>query len=142
MTGFVSSSALRCARIDRDEPEVRVFERDDAPLGIVLGNAEIILHGERRVFGEDRRAGIALLLRRAPELLIARKVQLDLAGLQLRLLQAEKVGVLRMENVLEAFFYAGSESVDVPREKSHFVSSVFTATTRLIVTPSAWNLAS
>ena len=117
--------------IDADQVKVRVFQRDGPTLVVVLLHAEVIAHGERRVFGENRGARIALLFGVAPVALPAGKVQVDLPLLQLGLLQAEEVRVQRKKDVLKALFLHGAQSVDVPGKKSHAISSPFRWASRL-----------
>jgi len=130
-----AQTVLRIRRIDAHEIELRVFGRDHPALKIVLRQAEVILHVERLGLRKDGGAGVTLLLGAAPVLVIPRQLECDLPGLELRLLQAEDVGVQRAERVREALGHTGAQSVDIPGYKSHFVSSVFTATQRLIVMP-------
>ena len=99
-------AVLRVRCVNADKVEVIVFQRDDAPLGVMLRQAEIIADGERRVLCEYRGAGIALALGVAPIALIAGEVKLDLSCLKLCLLKAEKVCVEAPENVLKTFFSA------------------------------------
>ena len=130
-----AQAVLGVRRVDAHEVEFRVFGRDHAALLIVLRQTEVILHVERLGLCEEGSAGVALLLGAAPVLVIPRQLECDLPGLELRLLQAEDVGVQRAERVREALGHTGAQSVDIPGYKSHFVSSVFTATQRLIVMP-------
>ena len=130
-----AQTVLRVRRVDAHKIKLRVLGRDDAALQIVLRQAEIILHVERLGLREEGSTGVAFLLGAAPVLVIPRQLECDLPGLELRLLQAEDVGVQRAERVREALGHTGAQSVDIPGYKSHFVSSVFTATQRLIVMP-------
>ena len=68
---------------------------------------------------KDRRTGISLFFRVAPVALIAGEGEVDLPGLQLRLLKAEEVRVQREKNVLEALFLHGAQTVYIPGKKSH-----------------------
>ena len=130
-----AQTVLRVRRVDAHKIKLRVFGCDDTALQIVLRQTEVILHVERLGLCEEGSAGVALLLGAAPVLVIPRQLERDLTGLELRLLQAEDVGVQRAERVREALGHTGAQSVDIPGYKSHFVSSVFTATQRLIVMP-------
>ena len=130
-----TQAVLGVRRVDAHEVEFRVFGRDHAALEIVLRQAKIILHVERLGLRKDGGAGVALFLGAAPVLVVARQVKRDLPGLELCLLQAENVRIQRTERVRKAFGHTGAQPVDVPGYKSHFVSSVFTATQRLIVMP-------
>ena len=98
-------------------------------------DSDTIANGNRLLFGKQGRTGISFLFRIIPILMIAGQLKVDLSFLQLCLLQAEDVGVQRAERVREALGHTGAQSVDIPGYKSHFVSSVFTATQRLIVMP-------
>ena len=130
-----AQAVLGVWRVDAHKIEFRVFGRDHAALQIVLRQAEIILYIERLGLREHGGAGVALFLGAAPVLMVAWQVERDLPGLELRLLQAENVRVQRAERVRKALGHTGAQPVDVPGYKSHFVSSVFTATQRLIVMP-------
>ena len=92
---------------------------------VQLLHPDAVGHGERLVPGEDRRAGVALLLGGVPVLPVARQVQLDLMRLCLRLLQAEEIGVQRPEGVLKALLQAGADAVDVPRDQFHGLLLLF-----------------
>ena len=52
-------------------------------------------------------------------LAVAGKIQFDLTGLELRLLQAEAVSVYLPEKVLKTLLNTGSQAVYVPGNQSH-----------------------
>ena len=66
---------LRVRRIASDKIKIRIFQRDHPALVVEFVDADAVGHGEGLSLREDRRAGIALLLSRAPELLIARQAR-------------------------------------------------------------------
>ena len=133
---------LGVRRVDADEVEVLELQRYDPALGVVLGVAEIVGDAEGLYARKYGGAGVALLFGVAPELLIARQVELQLSGLQFSLLQAEYVGVEAPEDVLKALFHNGAQAVYVPGYHSHGHTSPRTATRRFILTPCSWNFAS
>ena len=130
-----AQAVLGVRRVDAYEVEFRVFGCDHPALEIMLRQAEVILHVERLGLRKNGGAGVALFLGAAPVLVVARQVERDLPRLELCLLQTENVRVQRAERVRKALGHTGAQPVDVPGYKSHFVSSVFTATQRLIVMP-------
>lgn len=85
-----SQPVLRVWRIDANEIKLLVFKADDAPLGVMLGDAHIVAYAQGLVLCKNRRAGVALFLGVAPVALVAVKLQVNLPGLELRLLKAEK----------------------------------------------------
>ena len=111
--------------VDADQIEVRVFQRDHAALVAVLLHADVIRDGEGCVLREDRRAGVALLLRVAPVALIAGEAEVELPGLELGLLETEKIRVQGEKNVLKALFLHGPQAVHVPGKISHSLSLRF-----------------
>ena len=104
-------AVLGVRRVDADEVEVLELQRYDPALGVVLGVAEIVGDAEGLYARKYGGAGVALLFGVAPELLIARQVELQLSGLQFSLLQAEYVGVEAPEDVLKALFHNGAQAV-------------------------------
>ena len=71
---------------------------------------------------KDGGAGITLLFCVVPVLLVAGQIQFDLAFLQLGLLQTEEIGIGFLEKVHPAFSHAGTQTIDVPRNKLHISS--------------------
>ena len=105
---------LRVRRVDADKVKVLIFERYRAPLGAVLLNADVIGDGEGSVLCEYCGAGVALLFGVAPVALIAGKVDIYLAFLKLRLLNAEEVCVQAQKDIVKALFPDCAQSVNVP----------------------------
>ena len=105
---------LRVGGVDRHEEELVHLQCDDAPLVVMLVDAQSVGHVERGVAGEDGCPGVSLLLGIVPvgRVSVEREVQLSL--LHLGLLQAEEVGVQCQEGVSEAFVATGTQPVDVP----------------------------
>ena len=109
-----------CVRgVAGEQVEGLVFQGDQTALVVELLHADAAADGQGLVLREDRRAGIALFLRRVPELLVAGQVQRELTRLHFGLLQAEKVGVKAMELIQKALLHAGAKPVDVPGKKAH-----------------------
>ena len=152
-----------------EQVEILVFQRDQTALVVELLHADTVGHGQGLVLREHRRAGIALLLRGAPVLLVAGQVQRELARLHFGLLQAENVGVQGLELsskplstqarrplTFQEMNFMAAPLLREPRASARaalrrrgtgpaavvLVSAVFTATRRLIFIPSATNLAS
>ena len=84
---------------------------------VVLIDTHAVADGQGRQAGEDGRAAVAFAVGIVPVLFIARQVQVDLAGLELRFLQAEDVGVEGLERIHEAFLHGSPQAVDVPGNK-------------------------
>ena len=107
-------TVARIRHIDRYEIIVGEFKSYHSALAVVLGDAEIVAHGQGRAAGEYRRAGVALALGVIPILMIAVELQLDLTGLHLCLLQAKYIGVELCEALIEILAEAGSDAVYIP----------------------------
>jgi len=112
-------AVLRVGRIAAHQEEVSHLQRDDTPLVVVRVYADAIAHVQRLMTGEDGRARIAFLLGRVPIRLIAFKLNVELAGLHLRLLKAEEIGIQLTENISEAFALAGAQAVHIPTNQFH-----------------------
>ena len=110
---------LGIGRVAAYEEEVLHLERDDAAFVVVLVDADAVGHVDGLLTGEDGCSGIAFLVGGVPVTLVAFKLEVELSGLHLRLLQAEEVGVELAEDVAEAFALTGAEAVDVPRYQFH-----------------------
>ena len=91
-----------------------VLQRDDAPLAVVFRNADAIGHAEWLVLREDSCAAIPFLLGIVPIALIAVESDVQLTLLHLGLLQAEEVGVQRLEDFAEALTVAGPQPIHIP----------------------------
>ena len=124
---------LRVGRVDIHKPKLVELERADAALGCGLGDelARLALagvgqqcigvqHAQRFLAAKDRGARVALALGVAPGLVIAGQVDIDLALLQLCLLQCQDINVKFLRNLDKArvFFEHGAQAVDVPRGES------------------------
>ena len=106
---------LGVGRIDRHQPEIRVFQRDDPALGVVLWDAQVVAHAQGLVLGENRRAGIALFLGIVPIHMIARQIKIpELSLRQLYLLQTYRIGSAALCKIKKSLINTGSESVDIP----------------------------
>ncbi len=111
--------ALRVRRVHIHEPVLVELAQHHAPFGVQLGDAHFVQHLQRLFLAEHRRARIALALGVAPELMVAGKVHLDLAFLQLGFLQGEHIGVQLGKGVHEPLLHNGAQAVHVPRNQSH-----------------------
>ena len=109
--------ALGIGCIAGHEVVFREFQGDQAPFVVVLVDAHTVADGQGRQAGEDGRAAVAFAVGIVPVLFIARQVQVYLAGLELRFLQAEDVGVEGLERIHEAFLHDSPQAVDVPGNK-------------------------
>ena len=65
---------------------------------------------------EDGGARVAFLLGIVPVRLVSFERQIELSRLHFRLLQAEEVGVERLETLAEALSLAGPQSVHIPTD--------------------------
>ena len=124
---------LGVGRIDVHEPKLVELERADAALGCGLGDelgsptlAGVgwqrigVQHAQWFLAAKDRGARVALALGVAPGLVIAGQVDIDLAFLQLGLLQRQDIDVefLRDLDKARVLFEHGAQAVDVPRSES------------------------
>ena len=112
---YARQLVLRVRRVDANEPILGKLARHDAPLVIQVGKAQAMKHLQRLFLRENRRTGIALLLRIAPKLAILRQIQRRLARLQLRFLQRDHIGIELAHDILEALLQNSSQAVHVPR---------------------------
>ena len=113
-------AVLGVGRVDVHKPVPVKLQRADAPLVISHRAAYLPHHPQRLLAREDRRPGVALALCVVPSLIITRQVELQLALLELGLLQGKDIGVQLAKDLLEAgvLLHHGTQSVDVPRNKS------------------------
>ena len=109
--------ALGIGGIAGHEVIIGKFQGNQAPFVVVFVDAHAVADGQGGQAGEDGRAAVAFAVGVVPVLFIARQVQVDLAGLELRFLQAEDVGVEGLEDIQEAFLHDGPQAVDVPGNK-------------------------
>ena len=124
---------LCVGRVDIHKPEFVELERADAALGCGLGDEHGRLasagvgqqrigaqYAQRLLAAKDRGARIAFTLGVAPGLVIAGQVNIDLALLQLGLLQCQDIDVefLRDLDKARVLFEHGAQAVDVPRGES------------------------
>ena len=124
---------LCVGRVDIHKPEFVELERADAALGCDLGDEHGRLasagvgqqrigaqYAQRLLAAKDRGARIAFTLGVAPGLVIAGQVNIDLAFLQLGLLQCQDIDVefLRDLDKARVLFEHGAQAVDVPRGES------------------------
>lgn len=103
-----AQAVLGVGGVDTDEEEVGHLECDDASFVVVLLLADAVADAEWCVAGVDGSAGVAFLLGVVPVGLIAGEGEVELSGLHLGFLQAEKVGIEGGEDIGEAFGDAGS----------------------------------
>ena len=85
--------ALRIGGVAGDEEVVVKLEGNQTPFVIVFVLIHAVTDGQGLDAGEDGRAAVALAVGVVPILFVARKVDVDLAFLEFRFLQAEQVGV-------------------------------------------------
>ncbi|MPN02308.1 hypothetical protein SDC9_149524 [bioreactor metagenome] len=89
----------------------------------MLGHADSIGYGERLVFDEHRRTGIALLLRAVPVDCVATDFAFKLLRLHLGFLQRENVRLLSGDKIKKSLCDAGAKAVDVPGNQFHATRS-------------------
>src|SRR5690606_27174154 len=125
--------ALRVGRVYRYDMELRELNRYGTALGCSITSLvvhervasrqllrESVADGFRLGPAEDRGAGVTLLHRRAPVLVVVRQVNLHLATLGLRLLETEYVRLVRIDELQEAALAQDRpEAVHVPGEDLH-----------------------
>ena len=114
-------AVLAVRDIGADKEEGPVFERDDASLCVVLGNAEAVTDRQGRMTRIDGRAGVAFLFGVIPVGLIAEEFHIYLTFLQFGLLQADKVGIEAAEDVGKALAGHGPQAVHIPGDKFHTI---------------------
>ena len=105
---------LRVRRVDRDEMEVGVFERDDTSFMVVLVDTDSVADIHRMMLRIDGRSAVAFLVGIVPIALISIELQVELSGLHLRFLKAEEVCVQLTESLFKLFSDSGTQTVHVP----------------------------
>src|SRR5690606_36710067 len=97
------------------------LHRDRTPLVVVLHDAQPLVHRQRFAFREDRRAAVPLLRRRTE----VHRVALGphhvrhVTRVTLRLLQAQHIRLLRLEDVHKTLVQHGPQPVHVPGKQLH-----------------------
>ena len=119
--GQAAEAVLCVGRVNVDEGEVGIFERENAAFFVVFLDAEAFFDVERLLSGENGDAGVAGFFGGAPVVLVAAELEreFDLLGAGFGFLEAEDVGVLGGDEVGEAFFDGGADAVDVPGNEFH-----------------------
>ena len=102
-----------------NEVKIRVLKGYYPSLVVVALNVDSVENVQGLVFRKNRRSGIALLLGAVPELVVARKLQVNLVGLELRLLEAEKIRVHFVKALHKSFSHTGAQPVHVPGYELH-----------------------
>ena len=101
------------------EIEVVILQGDDSSFVVVLLHAHTVAHAQWLVAGIDGCARISLLLGIVPVAFVAIELQVELTFLHLGLLQAEEVGIERLELALEVLAHASTQAIHVPGYKLH-----------------------
>ena len=103
-------------RVHVDKPQLGELKRAHAALVVGNGRANCAHNLQWLLAREDGRTRVALALGIAPVLVVAGKVKLDLALLELGLLQGKDVCAQRVEDLDEAglLFEHGAKAVYVP----------------------------
>ncbi len=109
--------------VDAQEVKVLKFQGDGAALVVVLGDPQTVLHRQRLPLGKHGGAGITLLFGAVPVLIIAVGGKVGLPRLHFGFLNAEKVRIRLFKKLGKALVQAGSEAVNVPRDKFHRITS-------------------
>ena len=107
-------AVLRIGRIAADEIEFRVLRRDEPTFVVVRVKAQPILDGKRGLLRQNRRAGIALFLGGIKIAMIAVQLEDGLLRLELRLLQADHIGIFLRTVVKKALAETRPQAVDIP----------------------------
>ena len=96
--------------------EVEIFElrSNHAAFMVVLLDTQTVGNADRFFFAKYRRSGVSLLLSVVPVLVIARKIHLNLAFLQLGFLQTENICIYFIEEVHEVLPHNGTQTVYIP----------------------------
>ena len=125
---------LRIRDILRDQPVVWILQSDDSSLMVVLLDAHTVSHRQRLLLCEHRRAGVPLLLRVRPVLMITRKSQFRLPFLHLGLLQADGIRLLPLHKGKKSvLIHHGAEAIHVPADIFlHFCTLFFSCVTRML----------
>ena len=108
--------------------EVRILEDDGAPLVVEAFIGETGEDAFGLAFVIDCRAAVALALGRVEEDVVAFDVFKgvgELIRLGFQLLNAEDIRLLALQPVDKAFFFGGTNAVDVPRIEFHCVTFAF-----------------
>ena len=90
------------------------FKSDHTALPVMLLDSDSIGNAERLFLCKNGRSGISLFLRIIPVLMIAGKLQTDLAFLQLGFLNTEDIGIRFPEKIQKSFIETGPQTVDIP----------------------------
>ena len=113
----------RVGHVRADDKERRVLGRDDAPLVVERGVAEAAVHGERRRAREEggpvAPGRVLALVERHARVARGELLRGHHALGDLRLLQAQHVGLLARDVVAEALLEHRAEPRDVPRHDLH-----------------------
>ena len=106
---------LRVGRIHGNEVEFAVIGGDDTALVVVLLNAKTIGDALRLGFGEQRHAGVSLLLCRVPVFAVAAlERHISLSRLHLGLLQAQHIRLFGGDKIKETLAHARTQTVYIP----------------------------
>ena len=110
---------LRIRNIHINQIEIRHFHSNHPTLMVMFINADTVGHIQGRMLGIDSRSGIAFLVGIVPIRLITNKFHIDLAFLQFGFLQAEEIGIERLEDFGEALSRHSAQAVYIPTDKFH-----------------------
>ena len=114
-----TKAVLRIRGIDVYQVEIRHLERHDAPLVVVFFHPNPVIDRQRLVPCINHRSGVALFVGIVPVGGVAGEFKVDLAGLELRFLKADEIGVELHEDVGEALASHCAKAVHVPADKFH-----------------------
>ena len=121
--GKAAQAVLRIGRIAADEIKIVKLTGDDAPLMVVLVDANAKGMPEHRHAREHGRAGIALLFGGINQRLVARQIYRIVLRAHFDFLQANHIGVKRRHALLKTLFDAGAQAVYVPGYQLHLFPS-------------------
>ena len=115
--------ALAVGGIAGDEVERVEFEGDEPPFMVVFVHAHAVVDRQGMEAAEDGRTAVALAVGVIPVLFIPGQVHVYLAGLQLRFLQGEDIGVELVEYIHKSFFHDSAQTVYIPGNTFHEILS-------------------
>ena len=110
---------LRVRRIHRNKIEVVQLCRDHPSLVVKLRLLQTINKLQRLPFQEERSAGIPLLFRAVPELMVALERYICLMRLHLCFLQRQNIRRLLLHKGNKSLAHAGAQPVYIPRNHFH-----------------------
>ena len=116
-----AKSVLAVGRIYTHEEEVVHLQRNHSALVVMLVDAHPVGDCQRLHAAVDGRSAVALLVGEVPPRAVSRELQVQLTRLHLGLLQAEEVGIKRLEDFTEILPHYGTQAIHVPANQFHIL---------------------